>query len=111
MYRCARCSETAPSCAHHLTGDDELLHLARALIDAQWSDLTVQALYDLTAAHTEAAEDLHRTIDHLLRAFGGRELRHRGFARGARALHVSKPGGTIGEQCRRVDGQRHVGDR
>src|SRR6266545_269 len=58
----------------HLAGDHDLLHLARALIDAQRANLAVKRL-DLDAdAHAVAAEKLHRAIDHALRHLGRKEL-------------------------------------
>ena len=67
--------------------DDELLHFGRAFVDAQRADLAVQPLDRLLADHAQAAAHLHRRVDHLLRAFGGGQLGHRGFAG-----HVAGPG-------------------
>src|SRR4029079_12715477 len=50
--------------------DDELLHLARAFVDAQRPDFAVEPLDRLAALHAAAAPQLHRGVDDLLRAFG-----------------------------------------
>jgi hypothetical protein len=90
-----------------VAADDELLHLARAFVDAQRPDLAVEPLDRLAALHAAAAPHLHRRVDHLLRAFGGGELGHRRLARDAGA-GVAQPGGAVGEKRGAVDRERHL---
>src|SRR3954451_15281325 len=50
------------------TGDDDLLHLRRPLVDAQRANLAVEALDGVPGGDAEAAEELHGGVD---RALGG----------------------------------------
>ena len=69
-------------------------------------------LLDLDAfRHAEAAEHLHRLVDHHLGVLSGVELGHRGLAGDARRALVLGPGGPVDEQRRGVDRHRHVGER
>ena len=96
--------------AKHLPRDDDLLHVGRALVDAQRPDLAIEALDDVAAAHAVAAVQLHGLVDHLLRAVGGEQLGHRRLAGDAGGAHVLGPGGAVDEQRGGVDVERHVGD-
>jgi len=61
-------------------------------------------------AYAVAAMKLNRLVDHLLRAVGGEELRHRRLAGDAGSTHVLGPGGAINEQGGGVDIECHIGD-
>src|SRR5262249_61233787 len=94
-----------------LARDHDLLHLGRAFIDTQCTDLPIELL-DLDAlGDAGAAVQLHGTVDHALRRLGRIHLRHRRLAGDARRALVLAPGGTIDEQRRGVDLARAVGDR
>ena len=58
----------------------------------------------------EAAEDLHRAVDHLLRFFRGVQLGHARFAADAGAEHVLGPRRAVDQQGRGIDRERHVGE-
>ena len=57
-----------------------------------------------------AAVNLHRRIDDALRRLGGVKLGHRRFARHPRRTFILGPGGTIDQQRRGIDAERHVGE-
>src|ERR1700679_3719432 len=59
------------------TGYYQLLHLRRALIDAEGTDLRVESRDRLVRHHTEAAEDLHGGVNDLLGRLRRRHLGHR----------------------------------
>src|SRR3954470_6385705 len=90
--------------------DDQLLDLRRALVDAQRTDLAVQALDDASDGHAQAAEQLHRVVDDPLGGLRRVELRHRRLARDPSADDVLRPRGAIDEQGARVDAERHLGE-
>src|SRR5687767_8186813 len=56
--------------------DDELLDLRRALVDAEGTDLAIEALDDGAVRHAEASEELHGAVDDALRGLGREHLRH-----------------------------------
>ena len=58
----------------------------------------------------EAAEQLHRLVDHRLGAVGGVELGEGGFAAVALPFHVAQPGGAVDEQRGRIDVEHHLGE-
>src|SRR5262249_19644658 len=55
-------------------GDDELLDLRRALVDAERPDLAVEPLHLAPQAHAGAAVELDRAVDDPLRRLGGVHL-------------------------------------
>src|SRR4051794_17843055 len=71
---------TKESSLQQLPGDDQLLHFAGALVDAQRTDVPVEAFDGVAASHARAAPQLHGGVDDALRALGGGELGHRGLA-------------------------------
>ena len=87
--------------------DDQLLHLGGAFVDAQRADFTVQALDRVIADDAEAAEELNRGVDDLLRAFGGGQLGHGSLGRDIVAL-VAFPRRAVGQQGSTVDGGGHL---
>src|SRR5687767_12995857 len=54
----------------HRAGDDDLLNLARALVDPECPDLAVETLDDRALAHAARAEKLNRIVDDALCALG-----------------------------------------
>src|SRR6478672_1173658 len=63
-----------------LARDHELLDLARPLVDAQRTDLAVEALDRLAHHHPPPAEQLDRVVDYALGRLGREQLGHRGLA-------------------------------
>ena len=91
-----------------IAGDDHLLHLAGALIDAQRADFPIQ-FFDLgPLGDAEAAVHLYRHVDHLLRLVGGVELGHGRRPAIVGLAHVLLPSSAGDQQSRGVDGQRHL---
>src|SRR5205085_10620725 len=88
--------------AQHLPGDDELLDLARAFVDAEQPRVAVEAL-DRDAAHVaRAAVDLHRAVGHAADGLRADVLRRRRPEPGVRA-GSERPGAL---QHQRAGGQR-----
>src|SRR3954453_22852352 len=81
--------------AQRLARDDDLLHLGRALVDAQRADLAVKLLDLLALGGAPAAVQLDSAVDHALGSFRGEHLGHCGFARDARRASVLSPRGAI----------------
>ena len=70
---------TNSSIPHHVSGDDELLDLAGAFVEAQQADVAVEAL-DCVFGHVAgAAVDLHGAVGDLADHFGAEQLAGRGF--------------------------------
>ena len=84
-------------------GDHDLLDLAGAFVDAQRANVAVEALDDLAARDSAAAEELHGAVADASRGFGCKPLRHRGLARHARRAAILAPRGAIDEQRCGVD--------
>src|SRR5919112_2835436 len=104
------CSFRAVHGGKHGTGDDELLDLGRALVDAQRTDLAIQPLDDAAHRDAEAAEELHGVIDRALRGLGRVQLGHRRLARDAAAPDVLRPRRAVDQQRARVHAERHLGE-
>ena len=77
------------ACGDCRATDDELLHFRRALIDPQRAHLRYRRS-TTNPLHATRAVELHRRVDHLLRAFGGRQLGHRRFRRGRARCMTSR---------------------
>ena len=58
--------------------DDRALHLGGALVDARRPHLTIEPLEQVTPLQPARAVQLHRLVDHPLRALGREQLGHRG---------------------------------
>src|SRR6185369_5207221 len=56
--------------------DHQVLHLARALVDAERAHRAVEPVDRARGEHALAAQDLHRVVHDALRRLGGVELRH-----------------------------------
>src|SRR5438445_8039522 len=78
-----------------VASDNEFLDFGRAFIDAQRAYLAAELPDAPAGANPAAAEHLHGAVDYFLRCFGRDDLRHRGFARRGRFLHVAPPGRAI----------------
>ena len=61
-----------------LPRNDDLLHLRRALIDAQGADLAIEPLDRMARDDAEAAEQLDRRVDDLVELYVGDRLIARG---------------------------------
>ena len=77
----------------HFAGDDQLLDLAGALVDAQGPDLAVQALHRAPRITPWPAVELHRAVHHALRRLGGEELRRGPLRRDRSCSLVASPRG------------------
>ena len=98
LYRCTR-----------FRGDHKPLDLVGALADDHERGVAVVALDAELLRVAVAAEDAHRLERHLLAGLGGEQLRHAGLEVAALAavLHGGRP---AGEEARRLDLGRHVGE-
>src|SRR5690349_21490809 len=67
-----------------LAGDDELLDFGGAFVDAEGTDVAVQAFDDAAAYEAGAAVNLHRAVDDARGRFGGEEFCFARFSRHAR---------------------------
>src|SRR5262245_41796891 len=83
-----RRASAAGNAREHFLREDQLLHLARALVDPQRAHLAEQPLDRGAALHAEAAEVLHRAVADPARALGREELRARDLRR-RRAAEVA----------------------
>ena len=89
------------------TGNNDLLHVACAFIDAQGANFTIKTFNDHALAYAIAAKELHCRIDHPLGGFSRIKLRHGGFSRNSRRTAVLLPGRTINKQSCRINVERH----
>src|SRR3954465_8654315 len=92
-----------------LVGEDQLLDLAGALIDAERADLAIEALDRMPRDDAHAAEELHGIVNNAFRGFRSEQLRHGSFPWNAIGTDVARPGGAIDKQSAGVDGERHFG--
>src|SRR5438105_10846779 len=102
-------SPRSPALLQELAGDDQLLDLAGALVDAEGAHLAVQAL-DGGAAHDAlAAVDLHRPVHDALGGLGGEELGRRSLRADALRAAVLEPGRVAHEQAGGLEVDVHLG--
>ena len=93
-----------------LAGDDQLLHIRGAFVDAKRADLAIERFGDAAVPHAFAAEKLNCAVDHLLCAFGGKELGHCGFAADPWLAAVFGPCRAVDQKRSGVDIKRHLRD-
>ena len=94
----------------HLLGDNLLLDLAGAFVDAQRAHVAVEPLDDLAPRHPPASEELHGTVANAAGRFGGEPLRHRRFPGDACRTGVFRPRRAIHQERGGVGVGRHAGD-
>ena len=97
--------------ARFALGDDHLVHLVGAVVDARGALVAIPVGQRGVVGHAQRAVHLDRAIDHALQHVGDEELDQRDLiARGVEALLLDRPRGVQHHQPRGVDLGARLGD-